>query len=448
MKKLFLIVFIIGLTSNIINAQKTYSKQEMLDDIDSLYVMISEIHPDMFENISQEDYEIKIKEAKSLIQDNMTRLEFYRIAAPLFSCLNEGHTFLNFEWTDIQKFNGKHFPYSVRLNDEKPSLMIGKSFKDKDSEIPSGAQIISINHKPAVEIINSLLRLVSGETDFYKVSYINNMSFPFMAAQFIGDSIFDVEYIHNDLHFSKTVFGVTYKQIFNASKNVEDKHSDYSLEVNYENGIAILHFNRFIDIERFSLFLDSAFTVIHKYDMTDLIIDLRRNMGGNSILGDELFQYISTVPFNQFGKTIIRTSHRQKQFHYEYAGIESNYENGYKIFDDISLTELRENSLRFNGNVYVLTSHTTFSSAASFSWAFRYFEMGTVIGEETGGLAVSFGDMIIQKLPNTELMMGVSHKKYYYHGATDENKHGVIPDYQVSQEKAMDFAIDLILKSR
>jgi len=33
-------------------------------------------------------------------------------------------------------------------------------------------------------------------------------------------------------------------------------------------------------------------------------------------------------------------------------------------------------------------------------------------------------------------------------GATDENVHGTIPDYEVKAENAMEFAIDLIMKGK
>lgn len=449
MKHLFLIhIFLIGLTTISI-AQKTFSKDELYSDIDTIYAMIQEIHPDMFANISQEEYETKIKEAKGILTDNMSRLEFYRIAAPLFSCLNDGHTLLNFDWTDLQKISGKHFPFSVKLNYNQQSLKIKNSFNDNDSIIPSGAQILSINNKTAIEIINKIMNLLSGETTYYKESLINTISFPYMAAQFIGDSIFAVEYLYNGTAYTKTVIGVSYKIIYNALQNVEEKEfADFSLKIDDANSIAIIYFNRFFDLDKFSSFLDSTFTIIQEKNISDLIIDLRRNLGGNSILGDALFQYISDVPFKQFGKAIVRISERQKKFHYEYFGVEQNDEIGYKTYDGASLTELEDKHLRFKGNVYLLTSHSTYSSAASFSWTFKYFEMGTIIGEETGGQAVCFGDMIIQKLPNTELMMGISHKKYYDYGAKDENTHGTIPHYQVANEKVMDFAIELILKER
>ena len=71
--------------------------------------------------------------------------------------------------------------------------------------------------------------------------------------------------------------------------------------------------------------------------------------------------------------------------------------------------------------------------------------METVIGEETGGWAVSFGNIIPQKLPCTGIGYNISYKKFYHYGATDENTHGTLPDYDVKAENAMDFAIDLIM---
>ena len=87
--------------------------------------------------------------------------------------------------------------------------------------------------------------------------------------------------------------------------------------------------------------------------------------------------------------------------------------NGIEIYkENMDLIKLRENPLRYKVNVFLLISHTTFSSAASFSWAFKYFKMGTVVGEETGGMAVCFGDEINPKLPNSGLLYCVSYKKF------------------------------------
>ena len=108
------------------------------------------------------------------------------------------------------------------------------------------------------------------------------------------------------------------------------------------------------------------------------------------------------------------------------------------------MIKLKKNDLRYNGNVYLLISHRTFSSAASFSWAFKYFKMGKVIGEESGGMAVCFGNIIHQQLPYSKINYWVSHKKFNMYGATDENNHGTIPDFEVRSENALDYTIELI----
>ena len=97
-------------------------------------------------------------------------------------------------------------------------------------------------------------------------------------------------------------------------------------------------------------------------------------------------------------------------------------------------------------NASGVISHYTFSSASDFSWAFKYFKVGTVIGEETGGMAVCFGDIITPKLPNSKLFYSISWKKFYNYGATDDNVHGTLPDYYIEAEKALDFTIDLITR--
>lgn len=96
---------------------------------------------------------------------------------------------------------------------------------------------------------------------------------------------------------------------------------------------------------------------------------------------------------------------------------------------------------RFCGNVYLLTSHTTFSSASSFAWAFKEAGCGTVIGEETGGMSVHYGDVISFKLPNSGLAVNVSHKRFWLPGADENNIHGVLPDIVCPQDEALETAL-------
>ena len=221
------------------------------------------------------------------------------------------------------------------------------------------------------------------------------------------------------------------------------------IHLDYHKNIGIIEFNEFQDMEKFKVFLDSTFQVLQKENIGNLIIDIRRNGGGSSLLGDKLFQYISPVPFRQYGKTIIKYSDIQKQIYKTRHNWDITNPNGIEIINqDGELIALEENNLRYKGNVFLLISHTTFSSAANFSWAFKYFKMGTVVGEETGGMAVQFGETVAPTLPNSGFLIGISSKKFYSYGATDENIHGTLPDYAVEAENALNFTIDLITREK
>ena len=100
----------------------------------------------------------------------------------------------------------------------------------------------------------------------------------------------------------------------------------------------------------------------------------------------------------------------------------------------------------YEGSVYLLISHHTFSSAGSFAWAFKEFGMGTVIGEESGGMNVSFGDIIYYKLPVSGLSCTISFKRFWQYGADEKEIHGTLPDYAVPQEDALAKAFQLIKK--
>ncbi|MBQ7237206.1 MAG: hypothetical protein IJS20_00275 [Bacteroidales bacterium] len=92
---------------------------------------------------------------------------------------------------------------------------------------------------------------------------------------------------------------------------------------------------------------------------------------------------------------------------------------------------------------YLLTSAHSFSAAASFSWAFKKFGMGKVIGEETGGVCISFGDVLMYQMPYSRLTASISYKQFWQYGADEKDFHGTIPDYIVSKEEALSKALEL-----
>ncbi len=449
MKRLFIYASLLLFITNVFGQVKSISKEEMIQDIDILFSTIKKVHPDMYAVYPKYKLHKDIERVKGELKDEADIFYFFEKVNPLVVKLGDGHTGGFFPRAHLGLDPDiRLFPFTVKVTYPEKAIVVQNDFTQSQTAISRGGQITKINNRPAKYIVQEMMNLVSGEKDFFKTERLEVLFTPLLYALY-RDSVFDIEYEFDRKMQSVQVKGIPHEERYKRrSAEKEESPELYSLSILQDENIGILDIKLFVsDLDDFKLFLDSAFQVLQDKNIGNLIIDIRENGGGNSRLGDEVFQYISPVPFAQFGKTIMKYSDIQKEYYRTNYNREVTNPNGIEILNENpELTKLRENDLRYNGDVYLLISHYTFSSAASFSWAFQYLNMGTVIGQESGGIAVCFGDNITQDLPNTGLSYSISHKKFYQYGATDENNHGTLPDYEVPKEKALDFAIDLITK--
>jgi len=418
---------------------KELSREQMIQDIDTLFSTINKVHPDMYAVYPKQQLDNDIERVKSELEPSGNIFYFYKQVAPLLAKLGDGHT------NTFPPLESEHyvqvFPFSVKINNLDKAISVKNDYTRMRNTIPVGAQITSINNRQSQDIVQEMLNYVSGEKEFFKIVVVERFLFTPLFYILYRDSIFNIEYMFNQKKYSVQAKSISFEEM-GENPLQEGLSNLYTFRTLPDKNIGIIEFNSFTDIDRFKVFLDSTFQILQKENIGNLIIDIRKNGGGNSTLGDEFFQYISPVPFAQYGKVIVKCS--------DVIGNKQDDTNPieFKIYDEEELTELIENNLRYKGNIYLLTSHYTFSAAADFSWAFKYFKMGTVVGEETGGLAVCFGDCISLELPNSGLSYGISFKKFYSYGATDENTHGTLPNYNVEAEKALDFTIDLITRNK
>ena len=198
-------------------------------------------------------------------------------------------------------------------------------------------------------------------------------------------------------------------------------------------------------------FLSDMFAKAKADGVRYLIIDNRYNTGGTTEAGDELCRYLTDEPFISVSKVVVRFSEPIRTLEREYLdGVMPPRDTIVtRTFDPATWCQPYGPDKRFNGEAYLLNSYLTFSAATDFASQFAYFKMGTIIGEETGGMTVSSGDIISLKLPNTGMSVVLPFKLFCNIGA-DENApvQGVKPDVEVASGKALDIALDLIQKGK
>jgi len=457
--KLLLFTVIVCITITIQGQEKYFSSAEIKKDIDSLVSYLEQTHPNPYTVVSKADFYKKIELTKKSLPDSLNVITFFSKIAPILSSLNDGHTAAVFPYVQWTKSNPYCFPISIKIKKDR-SLVVD----EEQAYIPLHSKILSINQVESKEIIKTLISSHSGEDVNFRIPHINRTLRERYGAHYGFKENYNVKYEHEGIVKSLNLKGLRIAKDIRDEVRKTSASTMVELPFSYtllEDSVGYLDSRSFFGTyrEKFASFLDSTFTLIKKQKIKNLIIDIRNNGGGDSKLADDLFQYISKVPFQQLGKSIAKYSQIRKRFYdyYRKAGgfgkisdsvFEKKYfahKNGSLVVEEDShLIPLRENPLRFKGNVFLLTSVKTFSAGADFAWTFKYFNMGSIIGETTGGQIVSFGDLVIATLPISRLSLTISHKEFYLYGATEKERHGVIPHYKVSSEKALDYALKLI----
>lgn len=421
------------------------SREQAKFDINALIYVLSEVHPDIFSVCRQEDFFRAVNKAVRSLPDSISTMELFRKMAPIVAMIGDGHTNLTFPYNDVFTPELKRMPFWVDVLSDK-SIVCRSSL---DSIIPRGARILSINGVIAEDIINSMLPYVAGEKEPFKLSRVDG-SFPALRHMLYPADSFYVVYQPKD---EKTPQTVTYHAT--AFDDVKRRSpalprsgngEPYSFAIDKKQNAAIMDFREFSNKAKMEAFADSMFRELRKQHIGNLIIDLRWNGGGNSEVGDILLRYISPEPFVQMDKALVRVSPLTRKL----MGAEdiAPMFSFYEMTEDQYIKPRTEQEGHYNGNVYLLTSNKTFSSAGSFAWVFKECGIGKVIGEETGGMNVCYGDVLSYHLPVSRLHCSISFKRFWQFRADESDIHGTIPDIAVPSADALDKALQIIKKKK
>lgn len=466
-----IILFLFGCASTIsqkteaVNIDKLYSPKELKEDLGYLFQTMENVHPNLYAYVSKEKIGTELQIIKRQLNDSLTIKEFYNIIDPIIVKQRDGHT-----WTALPNINEYEdttrshlFPLSVNIKDLH--IFVSNNYST-DSSIVQKTEILSINGISAEEIVNTILESISGYRQ-ESVNYRAGRSFKYYYWEKYGLS----ENYRIKLRLpdstkinQKIISGISwseYRNRSNSKKNtVNNKYTFYKIE---DGSIGGIIFRSMSEQKDFKEFLKQTFGQIKKENIQHLIINIRKNGGGDSRLGDNLINYITDKPTTMAERMDVKTSRFARKHlrdrpgnWYKYPSLPlSIFHPGSRAFyfkpNSIFTIEgevepQKRNPLRFTGETYLLTSLNTFSSASMLASTFKCFELGTIVGEETGGLTVSYGEFIRFYLPNTGIRCGVSHKRFVQ-ACGKEDGHGVIPDYEVKQtpedrEKGIDTVME------
>lgn len=451
---MFLVSFILFAFS--INAQddKLYSIEKMKKDYE-LAISYVEAHPDPYTHISQEDFEAHTSFTLSSFTKPLSALDFFKKVASTIALIKDGHSsaVMPENWFQNKRKENGVFPYKCYLTTSDELYIIEKY---NNGPIPIRSKIETINGITVDSFINVINPYISYELKEFRNTKIDGGFGFYLYLAFGNYTSTKIQYFDTESKVVR-VENMDYKEWKDYKKeNKEEKEillekkRPYSYEKIAE-GIGKLNIYAFktSSIDAFDIWLFETFKEIEKEGVHSLIIDVRENFGGWPKISAQLFHYISETQFKTQARSSLKISQTYRNYLREkipylrnntpfifsnlhYIDMNSimrnkigSYVNQETFFNESPITRKYE----FTGDCYLLTNRDSYSAASSFAATFQCYQMGLIVGVETGGTKIFRANSIYQLLPRTGVGVSISTVKDY-NTCFNQEFQGVKPDIE------------------
>lgn len=417
-----------------------------------------EAHPNPYQYISKYSLDSLIDSKRSQLGFVESDMEFYKLVAPVITAIHDGHSVV-FPPRDIYekvREDCGYFPYKLHLTDQD-QLYVLSNVCHQELPIPKGAEIIEIEGQPTRAFLESIDPFISYESKPYRNSRITER--PLLHFYQVFEQCEDIEMTYRYIEEKRVVVENIEEKVYEDCKKEfpEPREELFENERPYEyrevaDGIALLGIYSFAYGDRaFLSFLDDSFDQMKRDNIHSLIIDLRDNLGGNPQNAARIFHYISQKSFRTMAKSRTKVSFPYRKSYlnsfpsttnisaYRYLGGKYirevgevlNGPIGSMVERDEIYTELPESRANeFYGDVYCLINRKSFSAASSFAASFQCYQMGTLIGEPTGGTKVFNANAFYDRLPKTSIGVAMSSTQLFTSCYSEEIPQ-VMPDLLV-----------------
>jgi hypothetical protein len=457
---------------------RVYNIQQLQSDFIILRWVLEKAHPGLYWYTPKIAFDQKFDSTYALLNKPMTEGEFYKFLAPLIAQIHCGHTILDpsYFYQDL----GKRFPLDLKFTDNQ--TFIRYNYSDNDN-IVVGSQLLKINGQDIQEIIQQIMPALAAdalhnqgkwdalETDFqnyYDLMIAKPDSFVLDCIDYQTQKPVQWLVKASDDGFLKG-YDKRYYQELESEKSLNFKILD-SLQT------GILTINSFLPVDikfhkqKFSKYIKNVFAEISRRNINHLVIDLRKNNGGEMLYANELFSYMALKPYKFLDKVQVTSNKKLTQLSFtELSKVtihnprkvmftDSGYvvKSGYYKFLEVQ----KPKKSVFAGDLYVLIGKRTFSAANIFSSLVYAYKRGKFVGEETGGgsAGLNGGDFVNIALPNTGLLIEVPLERWMKYISDPHLKNrGIIPQYPVQNtiedelkgfDRVMDYTLQVIKEGK
>lgn len=457
---------------------KVLTPQQMKADLRILKSAWENIHPGLYRYNSKEQIENYFKELDMQTNTTLEQRRFFILLSQLNIKLRCGHSFVSY-YNNKRILKGNLYstvflPVLFRVIEER--FVITHNLSENTS-LKAGDEIVAINNIPVKQIIDSLLTVSKGDGLNSRNKQLDNINiyqrdintdryclfdifFPLFFKQNINEPNYELRVKSaNGKSITVTLAGLSKenRQAGFIAKygDVPKNEKSWFLKPVNKNTIVFrlgdfATFNWKFDFKKY---LDSVFVAINKAGYKNLIVDIRENEGGADEAMEAVLSYLTPKPIGCANP--IRRLYRytsipdillpyldtwDENFKKPKTGYTKTADGFYESSAPLNnCMPVFSNPNHFKGKIYLITDATNSSATFIMAAAFKRNQMGTIVGETTGGTqqGINGGEIFFMYLPNSKMEMDLP--LIYQAPLTPKPDAGVTPDYEV-KTKVKDIA--------
>lgn len=366
---------------------------------------IKKLHPAFYkevpENITQQYQSVKEELEKC---ESISVNELAKKIESIFSILSDGHTYVtgNYEDRRIIKYYRQWLKEGYEITAVN-GITIDQLLADTTAYY--SFEVLSWQW----EWLSDDIVTVAG-IDYLGFDIENGVEYTLTSKD--GDTRTEICYLEDFLPWEE------YAAFNNIVNDETIEESFVSYEIDMENNVVILYLDECDYNSEYIDCVHEMFEEVKANNIQNVAVDLRYNGGGSDLVVSEFFKYLDID-------------------NYKKASMGWRLGFIYLNFGDSIAENIKYEDLLFDGDVYLLTSAGTFSSAMEFAEYVKDNELGTIIGEAPGNNPNGYGEVVYFKLPNSEIFMQISTKRFYRadRKCTDEL---VYPDIECDEDNALE----------
>ncbi len=334
-----------------------------------------------------------------------SELEFFRMTSKVIAMIREGHTDISPSISLIERRKEQHlFPFDVWLMDDR---LVVRAARDPLYEALIGAEITQINHRPVRSLLHEMGLSIpgnSGKNNYQTLKATLSLYNNFAQAYYYyidTSSTFLLEYQREGSHTITQVNGVvsaTNGDVY--PKLPAEQDVPIITELHQEDNYALIKITTFawwtgsFSIKAYKKAFKAFFKEVEVLGISNLIVDVRNNRGGEELIGLDLLSYLIPYAFQPYDSIRTRAINFSSleslpdfegRLKFKSTEFEPTDDGYYKKNDPILEKVKPKTKHFFNGSVYVLGNGRSWSAASTFLTWTKTHSAGTFIGQEGGG---------------------------------------------------------------